>query len=499
MDIGLTMGSPSNGARRPHRRDSPPTRMLLKRFYDDTLAQASYLIGCAATGQAIVVDPNRDVEMYVRAAADEHLTVTHVTETHIHADFVSGARELASRTGAQLLLSDEGGDDWRYRFAVEDGATLLHDGDSFRVGNVRFDVMHTPGHTPEHIVFIVTDTAAADRPMGMLSGDFVFVGDVGRPDLLERAAHVAGTMERSARQLYASLQRLAALPDYLQIWPGHGAGSACGKSLGAVPSSTLGYERLVNWAFGARDEEEFVASVLAGQPEPPMYFAEMKRINRDGPSLRAERRALRRVTVDAVREAIGGGAWVVDIRAASTFAEGFVPGTVNIPLKKSFTTWAGSLIPFDREIVLLTGDDDAGSAEQAARLLTLIGLDRVIGWAGADVLAAWPSRYAPLGRIPQVESSDLPINDGVVIVDVRAGSEWAGGHIPGAVHRFLGTLPETAGTLPHDRSIVLQCAGGSRSMIAASLLAARGFTNVSNLAGGFDAWRAAGRPVERDG
>ena len=472
--------------------------MLLKRFYDDTLAQASYLIGCAATGQAIVIDPNRDVDVYMGAAAEEHLSITHVTETHIHADFVSGARELAARTGAKLLLSDEGGDDWRYRFAADDGATPLHDGDSFRVGNVRFDVMHTPGHTPEHIVFVVTDTAAADRPMGMLSGDFVFVGDVGRPDLLERAAHVEGTMERSARQLYASLQRLRELPDYLQIWPGHGAGSACGKSLGAVPSSTLGYERLVNWAFGASDEASFVASVLAGQPEPPKYFADMKRINRDGPALLGARQPLGRLSADAVRDTLGRGAWVVDVRPAVTFAEGFVPGTINIPLRKSFTTWAGALIPFDSEIMLLTGDDDAASAERAARLLMLIGFDHVTGWGGDDVIAAWPARYAPLGHIAQVEPAAVPMNDGVLVVDVRAASEWESGHIPGAVHRFLGSLPETAAGLPHDQPIVLQCAGGSRSMIAASLLAARGFTNVSNLAGGFDAWRAAGRPVERD-
>lgn len=473
--------------------------MLLKRFYDDTLAQASYLIGCAATGQAIVVDPNRDVEAYVRAAADERLEITHVTETHIHADFVSGARELASRTGAQLLLSDEGGADWQYAFAHADGATPLRDGDAFRVGNVRLDVMHTPGHTPEHIVFVVTDTATSDRPMGMLSGDFVFVGDVGRPDLLERAAHVAGTMERSARQLYASLQRLRELPDYLQIWPGHGAGSACGKSLGAVPSSTLGYERLVNWAFGARDEEDFVASVLAGQPEPPKYFAEMKRINREGPALVGSRAPLRRLSAPEVHDAMARGAWVVDVRSAGTFAEAFVPGTINIPLKKSFTNWAGALLPFDRDIVLLSGDDDAASAERAARLLMLIGFDRVREWGGADVIAAWSARYAPLGHIAQVGPTDLPVNDGVLVVDVRAASEWDAGHIPGAEHHFLGTLPDTAADLPRDRPIVLQCAGGSRSMIAASLLAARGFTNVSNLSGGFDAWRAAGRPVAHDG
>ncbi|HLL45111.1 MAG TPA: MBL fold metallo-hydrolase, partial [Longimicrobiaceae bacterium] len=229
--------------------------MILRRLYDDKLAQASYLVGCAATGEALVVDPNRDVEQYVEAARGEGLRVMHVTETHIHADFVSGSRELARRSGAQLFLSGEGGEDWRYAFAEEAGATLLRDGDSFRVGNVRVEVLHTPGHTPEHLAFVVTDTAGADRPMGVLSGDFVFVGDVGRPDLLERAARHEGTMEAGARTLFRSLQRFKALlPDWVQLWPGHGAGSACGKALGAVPQSTLGYEKLFNWGLAAADE-----------------------------------------------------------------------------------------------------------------------------------------------------------------------------------------------------------------------------------------------------
>src|SRR3954471_13394673 len=198
--------------------------MFFRRFYDDQLAQASYLLGCQATGEALVVDPNRHVEPYLRAAAAEGLRITHVTETHIHADFVSGARELARRAGARLLLSDAGGEDWRYRYAAEDGAALLSDGDTFRVGAIDMRALHTPGHTPEHLTFVVTDPAAATEPMGALTGDFVFVGDVGRPDLLERAAHFPGTMESSARQLFGSLRLLATLPDYLQIWPGHGAG-----------------------------------------------------------------------------------------------------------------------------------------------------------------------------------------------------------------------------------------------------------------------------------
>jgi hydroxyacylglutathione hydrolase len=226
--------------------------MILKRFYDEKLAQASYLIGCAATGESIVIDANRDVAQYVDAAAREGVKVTHVSETHIHADFVSGSLELARRTGAEMLLSDEGDAAWKYAFVNAAGATLLRGGDTFMVGNIRIDVLHTPGHTPEHLSFLITDTLATSEPMGAVTGDFLFVGDVGRPDLLERAAGIAGTMETGARTLFQSLQRFKSLPDYLQIWPGHGAGSACGKALGAVPTSTLGYERIVNWGLRKR-------------------------------------------------------------------------------------------------------------------------------------------------------------------------------------------------------------------------------------------------------
>src|SRR6476620_12512130 len=220
--------------------------MLLKRIYHDGLAQASYVIACDESRAALVVDPLRDVERYLSIAAEENLTITDVAETHIHADFVSGARDLARKAGARLHVSDMGGNDWKYG-AIDDGTDLLHDGSAFDVGCVRIDVMHTPGHTPEHVVFLVTDTATADAPIGAVTGDFIFVGDVGRPDLLEKAAGVAGTKEAAARDLFQSLQRFKSLPDYLQLWPGHGAGSACGKALGAMPSSTLGYEKLFKW------------------------------------------------------------------------------------------------------------------------------------------------------------------------------------------------------------------------------------------------------------
>lgn len=226
--------------------------MYMERIYDRGLAAASYLVGCAATGEALVVDPLRDIEPYLQIAGREGFRVTHATETHIHADFVSGAKELARHTDAKLYLSSEGGPDWQYQFASDLDAILLKDGDAFRVGNIRIEAIHTPGHTPEHLTLLVTDTAGADEAMGAFTGDFLFVGDVGRPDLLERAADVKGTMEDGARRLFHSLRRFRTLPDHLQIWPGHGAGSACGKRLGAVPQSTLGYEKLFNWGFNMR-------------------------------------------------------------------------------------------------------------------------------------------------------------------------------------------------------------------------------------------------------
>ena len=259
--------------------------MIFKRFFDPRLAQSSYLLGCSSTREALIVDPNRDIDRYFEAAAQDGLRVAHVTETHIHADFVSGARELAQRAGARLYLSAAGGPDWQYRYAAEARATAMNDGDSITVGRIEVRALHLPGHTPEHLVFLITDTEVAGEPMGALTGDFLFVGDVGRPDLLERAVGTRGTMETSARQLYHSLQRFREFSDYLQIWPGHGAGSACGKSLSAVPQSTLGYEKRFNWAFGVQNENDFVRAVLAGQPDPPRYFAQMKRMNLEGPRL----------------------------------------------------------------------------------------------------------------------------------------------------------------------------------------------------------------------
>jgi hydroxyacylglutathione hydrolase len=476
--------------------------MLFRRFYDDQLAQASYLLGCQATGEALVVDPNRHVEPYLQAAAAEGLRVTHVTETHIHADFVSGARELARRAGARLLLSDAGDDGWRYRYAADDGASLLTDGSTFRVGRIEVTALHTPGHTPEHLVFLVTDTAVASEPMGALTGDFVFVGDVGRPDLLERVAHLAGTMDAGARQLFRSLQRLAALPDYLQIWPGHGAGSACGKSLGAVPQSTLGYERRFNWAFAVREEHEFVRAVLAGQPDPPRYFAEMKRMNRDGPRVLAGLAAPPRIGAGALASVLTAGATVVDTRPAREYLARAVPGTINIPAGRAFTTWAGWLLPYDRDFYLLVNGQAAHGIDALVRELAGIGLDRVAGYGGTDAIDAWREAGGPLQTIPAIglaELMDAMRAGAVALLDVRGRGEWSAGHVPGAINVPLGELEQCVDTLPADRPLVVHCQTGARAAIAVSILHARGRAGVRLYWGGFAEWSAAGHPAEQAG
>lgn len=475
--------------------------MLIKRFYHDGLAQASYLVGCQSTGEGLVIDANRDVEQYVAAAEAEGVRITHVTETHIHADYVSGSRELAQRTGARLLLSAEGGSDWQYAFAAEAGATLLRDGDSFMIGRIRIDVVHTPGHTPEHLTFVVTDTPASSHPVGAFTGDFLFVGDVGRPDLLERAAHVAGTMRVGASQLFDSLQRfVATYPVHLQLWPGHGSGSACGKALGAVPQSTLGYERLANWALQIDDRETFIESVLEGQPDPPPYFARMKRLNRAGPALLGGRPAPERLPADALAARIEAGATIVDLRRADAVAERAVEGTLNIPLNKSFVAWAGWLLDADEDTLLLTDATDPRDAMTAASELAMIGIDRVPGWFGADALAGWASSGHGFDVVEQVEADAVAQSlaaDDVVVVDVRSVEEWNAGHVPGAVHAPLGRLRDALAHLPAEARLVMQCQAGGRSAIAASLARLSGRSDVANLRGGFDAWKARELPVEQ--
>lgn len=472
--------------------------MFLKRFYDDGLAQASYLIGCAATGEAIVIDPNRDVQQYIDAAAAEKLKVTHVTETHIHADYVSGSRELAKRTGAKLYLSAEGGKDWQYAFAAGDGAVLVRNGDVIKVGNIRLEVMHTPGHTPEHISFLVTDTAGASEPMGIATGDFVFVGDVGRPDLLEKAAKVANTMEDSARTLFHSLERFRTLPDFIQVWPGHGAGSACGKSLGAVPTSTVGYEKRFNWGVGTTGEQDFVDMVLAGQPEPPLYFAEMKRINRDGPPILGGFAKPAKGARESLAVALSSGDAVLDLRSALEFAKGHIPGSINIPLNKSFSTWAGWLVKYTQVIHLIGSEADV---VKAVRELAMIGLDHVAAWYDVHVIGEWETAGKALETVAKMEVAALAprlARGDVTVIDVRNATEYAAGHLPGALHIPVGYLPERLAEIPRDKPIIVQCQSGARSAIATSVLLKLGVGDVTDLVGGYAAWQSAGHEVVRD-
>lgn len=443
--------------------------MFFRAFTSEALSHYSYLVGCQATGEAVVIDPARDVEPYLAAAEAEGLRITAVTETHIHADYLSGARELADRTGARLYLSDEGDADWKYAWAPD--AVKLRNGSEIAIGKVKLQVVATPGHTPEHIAFLLIDTPASPQPLGIFTGDFLFVGDVGRPDLLERAAGYQGTMEKGARVLYRSLANLAGLPDHLLIWPAHGAGSACGKGLGAVPHTTLGYQRRTNWALQPQDEATFVQAVLSGQPEPPRYFAMMKKLNKEGPALLSERPHPPLLAASRLEELLGEGALVLDLRPAAQFSSRFLPGTVNLPLNKSFSTWAGWLVPYDQDIYLITD-----RVEEARRELASIGLDRTAGVFRPASVEQLPRQ----ARIPRVAADELP--RGVRVLDVRTDRERGEKHVAGSIHIPLAQLEARISELNGEhRPLAVHCRSGARSAIAASLLQRHGFSDVLDL------------------
>ncbi|MCM3340363.1 MBL fold metallo-hydrolase [Paenibacillus sp. MER TA 81-3] len=481
--------------------------MLLRYFYDEKLAHASYLVGCQATGEAIVIDPARDVTPYLKTAQAEGLTVVAAAETHIHADFVSGAREMGAKHKATLYVSGEGGPDWSYAYVSEENGhqlkhCLVKDGDRFNIGRLEFEVLHTPGHTPESVSFLLTDRGGgADRPIGIFTGDFVFVGDVGRPDLLEKAVGLAGTAMEGARLMFQSLQRFKRLDEYVQIWPAHGAGSACGKALGAVPSSTVGYEKRFNWALSFNDEPSFVDALLAGQPEPPTYFPRMKQVNREGPALLTDLPApewIEGTVVAVVGSLVQRGATVIDTRTSPAFAAGHVEGTINLPYNRSFTSWAGWLVDDERPLYVM------GEADQLpgiVRDMRAIGIDRIAGtieasamWSGAQSGVAGLQSYA------EVTPADIAgkVSEGeVVVVDVRSGAEWEEGRIPGARHILLGTLPQRIREVPADKPVLVQCRTGMRSAIAAGIMQAHGIANVMNLQGGIVRWREEGLPIAK--
>lgn len=467
--------------------------MYFQHVYDKTLAQASYFVGCQQAGVAIVIDPKRDVDTYLKIAEEQNMKITHVAETHIHADFLTGSRELAALTGAKLYLSDEGGEGWEYEFPHAG----LKDGSVFYVGNLKFEVLHTPGHTPESISFLLTDTPASSEPVMFFTGDFVFVGDIGRPDLLEEAAGFKGTKVAGAQEMYRSIERFRNLPDHLQVWPGHGAGSACGKALGAVPSTTVGYEKIRNWALQfENDREGFVKFLLEDQPEPPKYFAMMKKLNKVERPLLTEVPKPKRLTKEEFRAAMAKGVKVVDTRQKREFAAGYIPGTLNIQHNNAFPTWMGWFVSYDEPFILIAREEQL---DELVRMLMRIGLDNIYGYV-PDV-----NIWKELGqKLDTEEIISLEQLKGILkkgdaqVVDLRGAAEYKAGHLKGADHVFVGTLEKNLGKVSKNREVVIHCKTGDRAAIGYSILAKHGFKNVKNYLEGYEEWVRNGNPVVKE-
>ncbi len=465
--------------------------MYFERIYDEDLAQASYLIGCQASGEAIAIDPRRDVATFLERAEHQGLRITAVAETHIHADYLSGSRELAHRTGATLYLSDEGDADWKYGFE----GVKLHHGSEVRIGNLTLRAVHTPGHTPEHLSFLVIDGATTDQPGYLLTGDFVFVGDVGRPDLLDEAAGGIDTRFSGAKHLFASLRdHFLTLPDHVQVWPGHGAGSACGKALGAVPVTTVGYERLTSWwapLVAAGDEDGFVTSLLEGQPDAPLYFGRMKRLNKAGPPILGERPALRRFESAELAGRLEDELLLLDTRDSERHRAEHVPGALFVPEGTQFATYASFAIDPEserRKVVLLASGE--AQAEWMRDRLSWTGIDEVIGYVTSlEGLTGGP--------VPTVAPERLDEIPERLVLDVRNANEYRAGHVPGAMQLDVGRIAFRSEQIPRDRPVIVHCQSGGRSPVAAAVLRDKGWQDVRELEGSFDAYLAAGGEPER--
>jgi hydroxyacylglutathione hydrolase len=464
--------------------------MFFQHIYDKSLAQASYFIGCQKAGVAAVIDAKRDVDTYIEIAKANNMTITHIFETHIHADFLAGSRELAQLTGAQLYLSDEGGEGWEYEFPH----IGLKDNDIVKLGNLSFKVLHTPGHTPESISFLLTDHPASNEPVMLFTGDFVFVGDIGRPDLLEKAAGMVGTQDKGAKQMYQSIKKFNALADYIQVWPGHGAGSACGKALGAVPSTTVGYEKARNWAFQyPTDETGFTKYLLADQPEPPKYFAMMKKLNKVDRPLLTEVPKLKKLSIEEVNTQMAEGVKLLDARPKTEFAAGFIPGSLNIQGNNSFATWAGWFLTYDEPFMILA---DESMLDDLTRKLMRIGLDNIAGYLPS--VSEYTNAGGTLEKVNLVELAEAKVlaNDSTVqVVDLRGVAEFNAGHIKDAENVFVGTLPNNLDKISKDKKVMIHCQGGDRASIAYSILVKNGFKNIVNYSAGMNEWVNTGEPI----
>ncbi|WDH77481.1 rhodanese-like domain-containing protein [Microbacterium esteraromaticum] len=461
--------------------------MLLERIYDEDLAQASYVIGCQAKGEAIVVDPRRDLDVYLDLAAKNGMKIVAVTETHIHADYLSGTRELAAATGATMYVSDEGGPDWTYSDAFV-GAVRMKHGHRIALGNITVEAVHTPGHTPEHLSFLVTDGAQSSDPGFMLTGDFVFVGDLGRPDLLDEAAGFVDTRFAGAKDLFASLRdRFLTLPDYVQVLPAHGSGSACGKALGAIASTTVGYERNFSWwsrYLKNDDEQGFIDELLNGQPDAHAYFARMKQQNKIGPAVIGDEPELIEYTSERLGAELADDSVIfVDTRHNGQVHEGTVEGALNIPgVQKaaSYGAWVYDPETEQRPLVLLAASRD--EAEQMRDHLIRVGIDAVRGFItsldGLDLV------------VPKlVQPEDLDGFEHVLLLDVRNKTEFAAGHLPGAAQLSGGRVLWNLDQLPaaDAGTIVTYCQSGVRNSVAASALRRKGY-DIAELDGSYNAW-----------
>ena len=470
--------------------------MLLERIYDEDLAQASYFVGCQAKGEAIVVDPRRDLDVYLDLAAKNGMKIVAVTETHIHADYLSGTRELAAKTGAQMYMSDEGGPDWTYSAAFDSAVRMKH-GHQITLGNITVEAVHTPGHTPEHLPLLITDGAQSPEPGFMLTGDFVFVGDLGRPDLLDEAAGFVDTRFQGAKDLFASLRdHFLTIPDYVQVLPAHGSGSACGKALGAIAVTTVGYERNFSWwgkYLKNNDEQGFVDELLNGQPDAHAYFARMKLQTKVGPAVIGNVQELVEFTSADLQQALADDrAIFVDTRSNQQVHEGTVARSLNIPgvaKAASYGAWVVDPDLEQRPLVLL-----AESREQAEEMrdhLVRVGIDTTHGFIttleGLDLVTP-----------KLVQPEQLDGFDRVMLLDVRNRTEYAHGHVPGAVQLsggrvmwYLDQLPE-----PGAGTIVTYCQSGVRNSVAASALRRAGY-DIAELDGSYAGWasRAGNVPV----
>ena len=461
--------------------------MYFKQFYLGCLAHASYLIG--SEGEAAVVDPQRDVDEYISEAGAHGLKIKYVVETHLHADFVSGHQELAARTGAQIVFGEKANAAFAHR--------PVRDGEEIRFGKVILRFMETPGHTPEGISVLVIDTELSGAPQKILTGDTLFIGDVGRPDLAGGKGYTPQTM---AAMLYDSLHgKILKLADDVEVYPAHGAGSMCGKNMSKETWSTIGEQRKFNYALQSMTKEQFVSMMTADLPEAPAYFPRDAEINRSGARGLSELSPPRALSAQEVSQLRDEGHVLLDVRSANEFGAGHVPGSVNIGLGGQFAIWAGSLIPLSAAIVIVA--DTAAQVDESVVRLARVGIENVKGYLEGGV-ESWRRAGYAIDAIPQMSVNELNEKLAAMadlqVVDVRRPGEYGNGHVPRALNAPLATLDRVAAELPFEKNkpTAVICAGGYRSSAAASLLEQFGFTNLLNVSGGTGAWINAGYPVE---